>query len=98
MVTLLIIIQLSTAPYTPPPKPKELPEPMPAMYARNIEIAEEIKRTSGGKVRIFTLRPHTDEVILVQERRLKPSTAQKPWFAQGNYAGTKYNRRGTRNK
>ena len=100
MVTVLLIVQLSTAPITPPPKPKELPEPWPAMFAREIEITEEVKRREkeDGKIRIFTLKPHTDEVVLVREKPMKPNFGAPQMVVQNRAIVPKYNRRGIRNK
>ena len=100
MVTVLLIIQLSAVPYTPPPKPKELPEPWPAMFAREIEITEEVKRREKeeGKIRIFTLKPHTDVVVQVREKPTKPNFGAPQTVVQTRATEPKYNRRGVRNK
>lgn len=75
MFTFLLFVQLSAAPLTPPQKPMEFPEKQPAMFAREIEITEEVRRRDNGKVLTFTLLPDSDVVVLVCESSIDLASA-----------------------
>jgi hypothetical protein len=67
MLTFLLFVQLSAAPLTPPQKPIEFPKKQPAMFARETEITQEVRRREKGKVLTFTLLPHSAVVTLAHE-------------------------------
>lgn len=73
MVTVLLFVQLSAAPLTPPQKPMEFPEKQPAMFARKTEITQEVRRREKGKVLTFTLLPHSAVVALAHECLIESS-------------------------
>lgn len=75
MVTVLLFVQLSAAPLTPPQKPMEFPEKQPAMFARETEITKEVRRREKGKVLTFTLLPHSAVVALAHECLIENSAS-----------------------
>ena len=99
---ILLILQLSVEPACPPPKPIDLPEKMPAMFAREIEIEEEVKQRDADKIKIFTLKPQIEtdiselDVVAMRERR-NFKYQQRARLLRVMYTSPQYNRRGIRN-
>ncbi len=98
MLVLFISLQLTSAPLTPPPPPKEMPEKHFGLPGREVEITDEAEAV--GTVLPFALIPDDLRVTLetVKPKADKPSKHQRLAKLQSKMMGKfRFNRRGLRN-